>query len=421
MQASEPHGAEITTMCPENVYTAISNGGVAQKLQMCWKAWSIGTFNFQIGNYFYEQICQEVEFTLQQDADADVELLYDLSTFVLGATTRFELRLDTVDLSTVDYTVEWTIGTTLTQTLSSISYFDHRWISGGIVLVGYTITIPSLNIEEVGLKSVYIREEDQASYFELVMNAFYEAGDEVRFVPVSSIDQSQNSVEAISSFDYGINIVVSFSNEVIQTKTVPYFSPDDHFITGFDQSGQYNIASELIIISEQAEQSFSKTANTITVVELWAELSDTLPTEPVVPNTRLELEVLHNFYSFDASSLQICWNFGDGQTDSGDASLDRTSVTYPRGGLYNITCNVKSKNKELSLTAGPISVLFPITNPTISVQELIVGSDDEGSNARGRFYIGVDEGNPLTGMIKKTGLNNLWVRTIKFVAYQMLF
>ena len=399
-QASETHGAEITTLCPENMLEAISTGGVTQKLQMCWRAWSIGTFNFNIGNYFYEQMCQEVEFTLQQDTSSDVELLFDISTFVLGETTRFELSLDAIDLNNVDYTIEWTIGNTITQTFNSISYFDHRWTSSGIVLVGYTISISSLNLEEVGLESFYIREENQASYFELVMESFYEAGDEVRFVPVSSIDQSQNSVEAISSFDYGINLVISFSNEIIQTKTVPYFSPDDHFITGLDQSGQYSIASELIIISEQDEQSFSKTANTITVVELWAELSDTLPTDPVVPNTRVEIEVLHNFYSFDASSLQICWDFGDGQTDSGDATLDRTSVTYPRGGFYNITCTVKSKNKELTLTAGPVSVLFPITNPTINVQELIVGSDDVGSNARGRFFIGVDAGNPLSGMIR---------------------
>ena len=80
-------------------------------------------------------------------------------------------------------------------------------------------------------------------------------------------------------------------------------------------------------------------------------MADVLPKEPIVPGERVDVEVIHNFYSFDPSRLEINWDFGDGQIDSGNAELASTSVIYPFGGLYNITCTVKSKFSEIEVNS----------------------------------------------------------------------
>ena len=126
-------------------------------------------------------------------------------------------------------------------------------------------------------------------------------------------------------------------------------------------------------------------------------MADVLPKEAIVPGDRVDVEVIHNFYTFNASRLEINWDFGDGQIDSGNAELASTSVIYPFGGLYNITCTVKSKFSEIEVTPlNLVTVRYPLTNPIVNVDQVVAGVDDNGSNARATFFVGVDEGHPFS-------------------------
>ena len=396
-QATETNAAEVSTICPSEVTAAIISNGVNQLMKVCWRAWSIGTFNFNLGNYFYEELCQEISFTTRATNTSDVTLTYDVASFVVGETSRLELELIDIDLSLVDYTIEWIIGDDFSQQFSNLAFYDYRWSSDGIVIISYTISIPDFTFTKSGFESVFIRQDEQASYFNLVMESSYELGEEITFVPVSSIDQTQNSVEAVSSFNYAIELAVKSGAETIMTKQVEYFVPDTHVIEAMDRTGSYTVDSELLIVNDENELSFAKTSNTLNIFQLRAQMADVLPKEPIVPGERVDVEVIHNFYSFDPSRLEISWDFGDGQIDSGNAELASTSVIYPFGGLYNITCIVKSRFSEIEINSlNLVTVRYPITNPIVNVDELVAGVDDNGSNARATFFIGVDEGHPFS-------------------------
>ena len=396
-QAFATNGAEVSTDCPAEVTSAIEQNGAVQRMKMCWRAWSIGTFDFGLGSYFYEEQCEEIVFSTLATNTSDVALIYDVASLVVGETVRLELSLNEITLSDVDFTIDWEIGRDVQQLFDNVAYFDHRWTEDCIQVVSYTINIPSLNFAKSNFEAVFIRAEEQASYFNLVMDSNYELGEEITFVPVSSIDQSQNSVEAISTYGYAINLAIRSSGETISTKQVEYFTPTSHVLPVLDSTGGYVVDSEMVIVSDGAELSFAKTSNNFNIIDLWGEMANTLPTEPIVPGERVDVEVIHNFYSFDASHLEVSWDFGDGQRDQGDGNLATTNVIYPRGGRYNITCTIKSKFKEINLSGSrSVTVLHPLTNPLISVPEFAVGQDEFGSNARATFYVGVDEGHPFT-------------------------
>ena len=105
---------------------------------------------------------------------------------------------------------------------------------------------------------------------------------------------------------------------------------------------------------------------------------------------RLSVSIVHNFYSFEENRLKFDWSFGDGQIQN-NSFLDYEEISYPNGGLYNVTCTISSIVTGNSVIIWEtIEIFFPISGLNINFDDVALGP-----NARIPFNVEVEQGKLL--------------------------
>jgi PKD repeat protein len=68
----------------------------------------------------------------------------------------------------------------------------------------------------------------------------------------------------------------------------------------------------------------------------------------------------------NASIVSYAWDFGDGSTDSGDASKSTVSHTYAAQGIYTVALNVKDANAAEGRATRSLGVGVAVSKPTVT-------------------------------------------------------
>ena len=377
--------------CPVIVCNQIEQNGAMYRIELEIEAFSLGTVRHSIGNFLFQNWNQYAwQFIAEALPEVDVSLHYDPNMFILGEESTFELDVYGIKLTDYSYEISWQLGNDVNVQSNENSYFI-IWPDTGYKILSYQFKIPKINIEENGYLRILIIE-DQLD-FGVDLPQLGETDEAVEFIPSSSIDRKKEIIGNDNSLDFFISIICLFSGKEVWTNEISYFS-SSHDINAFEEDGQYQIFFKLYRVTYGGttgteRQLLEQVEKSISIVTLDAFYSFNFPSTVRIIE-RLELSVVHNFYSFASPRLEFSWNFGDGQLEPA-SERDTTEVSFPRPGFFNVTCNITSTvTANTIILSRIIEVFYPIRGLELNYDKVVVGP-----NGVIEFSLEADEGYPI--------------------------
>ena len=149
---------EVTASLPDSLMSVLTSGSAGSyQLNLDVTSHSIGTFDYQIGNYEYESWSFSGSFITEGGStlNLDPELIFDSSTFRVGEISRFQINFQNIDPNDYDYTITWSLTGEVTEdfTFANRNFFEYNWIASGTYNLYYDIAIPLMNTEYSNLLS----------------------------------------------------------------------------------------------------------------------------------------------------------------------------------------------------------------------------------------------------------------------------